>query len=215
MADANQLVFTNVENHTITVYFGISIPKKEQLSYSLPPVPFENLFDVRFVDDMVYTETGGYLEITNQSFPLTMSYTLTEADPDVAWQVKNPETGDVYTLADLSGMVTIESASKGLVLVSESVLPTEYALDQNYPNPFNPSTTIRYALPEESKVTLVIYDILGREVIELVSETQPAGKHQVVWQGQNAFGQPVASGIYIYRYSAGGYTDMKKMLLLR
>lgn len=75
--------------------------------------------------------------------------------------------------------------------------PTEFALYQNYPNPFNPQTTIGYLLPAASQVTLVVYDLLGREVKTLVHERQDAGKHQVVMDGGG-----LASGVYFYRLHA-------------
>ncbi len=88
--------------------------------------------------------------------------------------------------------------------------PNNFALQQNYPNPFNPSTVISYQLPVISKVTLRIYDVLGREVATLVNEEQSAGWKEVEW---NASG--VASGIYFYRIKAGFFTALKKMTLLK
>jgi hypothetical protein len=93
---------------------------------------------------------------------------------------------------------------------SNSSLPTVFALQQNYPNPFNPSTTIKYDLPKETRVKLVVYDILGREVSTLVDETQKSGSYRVVWNA-NRF----ASGVYLYRLQAGNYSSTKKLLLLK
>ncbi len=81
-------------------------------------------------------------------------------------------------------------------------LPTEYALNQNFPNPFNPSTTIHYALPSRSKVQLVIYDLAGRVMKELVSEQQAPGEHAALWDGRDHAGNSVTSGVYIYRLTA-------------
>jgi hypothetical protein len=96
--------------------------------------------------------------------------------------------------------------------VSEQVaaIPTEYSLHQNYPNPFNPSTTIKYAVPEESRITLSVFDILGREVETLVNEVKQPGNYQLHF---NAF--RLASGIYFYKLSAKGFTDIKKMMLIK
>ena len=93
--------------------------------------------------------------------------------------------------------------------------PQEFSLSQNYPDPFNPSTTIRYALSEDAHVTLKIYNMLGQLVATLVDENQSAGYREVVWSGSNEFGQKVASGIYIYRMTAGSFEDSKRMLLLK
>ena len=91
-----------------------------------------------------------------------------------------------------------------------------YDLSQNYPNPFNPSTTIDFALPRISKVRIVIYDILGREVVRLVDgDLKEAGNYRIQWNSQNRFGNTVATGVYFYRLEAGGFVSTKKMLLLK
>ena len=100
--------------------------------------------------------------------------------------------------------------SNGQILTSASPKPKIFSLDQNYPNPFNPSTTIRYGLPENEKVTIDIYDILGREVAELVNGEAAAGYHEVKFDGSK-----LSSGIYFYRLTAGSFTQIHKMLLLK
>jgi flagellar hook assembly protein FlgD len=95
------------------------------------------------------------------------------------------------------------------------LIPDQFAVYQNYPNPFNPSTIITYALPQASKVTIVIYDMLGREVKTLVDNYETPGNHQIVWNGDNNFGAKVASGAYIYRVVAGNFVATKKMVLLK
>ena len=89
-------------------------------------------------------------------------------------------------------------------------IPAEFSLSQNYPNPFNPATTIQYAVPKIVHVTLKIYDTLGREVATLVDKRQPAGRHQIEWDAAD-----LASGIYIYRITAGSFTQARKLILAR
>ncbi|MCL4548682.1 MAG: T9SS type A sorting domain-containing protein, partial [Bacteroidetes bacterium] len=99
---------------------------------------------------------------------------------------------------------------------NNNAVPVSYSLNQNYPNPFNPSTIISYSLPEAAIVTLMIYDVLGREVKTLVSEQQAAGTYRVNWNGDNNYGTKVASGVYIYRIVAGAnFMQTKKMILLK
>ena len=86
----------------------------------------------------------------------------------------------------------------------------EFALEQNYPNPFNPATTIKFSIPEASKVTLKIYDVLGREVRTLINDNREAGNHTINFDASG-----LASGMYIYRITAGNYTASKKMMLLK
>ena len=95
------------------------------------------------------------------------------------------------------------------------VLPVQITLHQNYPNPFNPTTTLRYDLPERAYVVLTIYDILGREVRNLIDGIEQPGFKSVVWDGKNEYGQPVSAGVYLYRIKAGKYSQTKKMGLLK
>jgi len=89
-------------------------------------------------------------------------------------------------------------------------IPEQYYLYQNFPNPFNPVTTIKYDVPKQGNIELIIYDILGRKVKTLVNQTQQAGRYEVVWNASN-----VASGIYIYQIRTTDFVDTKKMILLK
>jgi len=102
-----------------------------------------------------------------------------------------------------------------LAVDEEKLIPKEYTIYQNYPNPFNPETIIHYDLPESGDVSLVIYDILGRELISLVNQFQPAGRYRILWKGTNAKGTPAVSGVYFYRISSNGFSQTKKMVLSR
>jgi len=94
-------------------------------------------------------------------------------------------------------------------------LPSEYALYESYPNPFNPSTQIQFDLPEDSRVKLVIYDILGREVITLLEGELGAGRYRQLWDGQDRRGSLVASGMYFFRMEAASLTSQKKLIALK
>lgn len=94
-------------------------------------------------------------------------------------------------------------------------LPDRFTLYQNYPNPFNPSTAISYQLTAVSRVTLKIYDILGREVKTLVEERETAGQHVVYWDGTDRYGRRVASGIYYYRLATPGGSITRKAVLIK
>jgi len=93
-------------------------------------------------------------------------------------------------------------------------LSTDY-LHQNYPNPFNPETEIRYQLPEAAHVTLKIFNLLGQHVTTLVDSEELAGEHSARWDGRDAGGRELASGIYIYRLEAGSFGVSKKLALIR
>ena len=91
----------------------------------------------------------------------------------------------------------------------------EAKLLQNSPNPFNPSTAIKFYIPSDSRVKIVIYDILGREVTTLLNEQKQAGYHIVYWNGTDKNGIASASGVYLYRLAVGSYVETKKMNLLK
>lgn len=95
------------------------------------------------------------------------------------------------------------------------VVPSTYALYQNYPNPFNPTTEIRFDLPEAIRVELKIFNILGQEVATLVDDVRNAGAYRILWDGKNAAGLTVASGIYVYQIKTANFQDAKKMMLIR
>lgn len=97
----------------------------------------------------------------------------------------------------------------------DELIPISYMLHQNYPNPFNPTTTLRYDLPEKTHVQLVIYDIIGREIRQLVNETQDAGYKSIIWDGRDNSGRTVGAGVYLFRISAGNFQEVKKMVLLK
>jgi photosystem II stability/assembly factor-like uncharacterized protein len=117
----------------------------------------------------------------------------------------------------LAGSAGIIKTKTGGEIIATSVRqianasePSEFKLYQNYPNPFNPETTIRFEVPEKSKVELKVYDILGREVATLVNKAVHAGNYKISF---NASG--FASGVYFFRLQAGSFTNTKKMILLR
>jgi hypothetical protein len=95
-------------------------------------------------------------------------------------------------------------------------IPYNYLLSQNYPNPFNPSTNIRYEIPKNGFVKLVVFDILGREIQTLVNEKQNAGSYEVTFNArQPGLGSNLSSGIYFYKLQSGNYTETKRMLLIK
>jgi hypothetical protein len=101
------------------------------------------------------------------------------------------------------------------ILEIEDAVPADYALLQNYPNPFNASTLIEFAVREGGYARLEVYDILGRNVATLVDGFVPAGRSQAVWNGTDARGNTLSSGIYFYRLATSDFTALKKMVLMK
>jgi len=111
-----------------------------------------------------------------------------------------------YKITSLSGAV-LSSGSMNLDYIP---VPDEFVLQPAYPNPFNPATQLKYGLRENVLVMISIYDILGRQVIELVNTEQQAGYHQVIWNGSNN-----ASGLYFVKMTAGSYVNTQKLMLMK
>ena len=118
----------------------------------------------------------------------------------------------VYDLKVIAGdQEYVKSMSQEIL----SSIPEEFSLGQNYPNPFNPITQMEYSLPQSSKVIISIYNVLGQEIKTLVNKEQDYGYHSVSWDGTDRLGKSVASGVYFTQMRSDGFSQSKKMLLLK
>ena len=113
-----------------------------------------------------------------------------------------------------TAMITVAGASVSIDDF-DNILPSEFVLHQNYPNPFNPSTTIRFDVPEENNVNIIVYDMLGREVRTLISSFFTPSVYSVVWDGTNNDGNVVPNGIYFYRMVSGEFIQVRKLVFLK
>ena len=129
-------------------------------------------------------------------------------------------TGDIW-LFNLRDDVQTSLISNAKVSVSNSsiiggtTIPTEYRLGQNYPNPFNPETEIRYDIPEQTNVTIRIFNSMGRTIRTIVNKNQQAGSYIIRWDGKDEMGIPVSSGIYFYQMTTNQYNQIMKMILIK
>jgi hypothetical protein len=117
---------------------------------------------------------------------------------------------DEFDLSTTDGRLVSPAFSR-----SDAALPRDYALHQNYPNPFNPETKISFDLPQDGRIRLLVYNILGRQVKLLLDDYLPAGTHTVAWDGTDDHGRSVASGVYLYRLEAEAASLSRKMMLLK
>jgi hypothetical protein len=134
-------------------------------------------------------------------------------------QILESSIGEYIGGEGTNGKVTAKTDKAGRYAViynpDHVLIPKSLELSQNYPNPFNPTTTIRFSLPETGQVKLIIYNVLGQRVKELVNASKPAGYHEVIWNGKNESGVQAASGLYIYRLETADGIQSKKMLLIK
>ncbi|MBI4552770.1 MAG: T9SS type A sorting domain-containing protein, partial [Candidatus Latescibacteria bacterium] len=104
----------------------------------------------------------------------------------------------------------------GTGTVKVAPLPTAFALRANRPNPFNPTTAIAYDVPQAAHIVLAVYNLVGQEVVRLVDAQQAPGRYGVSWDGRNAQGLSVASGVYLYRLTtSAGFSQTRRMTLLK
>jgi len=161
-----------------------------------------NAFGTGF--DISYGETVDFSE----SFACPSQLVLENCEL-VVW-VQSDYLREVYQTARIRvedlGPVSIDDVTE---------LPVSFSLNQNYPNPFNAGTTISYNLEKENQVTIDIYDLNGRQVAVIADGIQPAGNHQVIWDGVDSNGSPVSSGVYFYRMSTNSESFVKRMVLLK
>ncbi len=126
----------------------------------------------------------------------------------------------VMTALPSAPALNIRKSASDAITSELTKIPDEFRLIQNYPNPFNPSTTIAYHMKEAGNVSITVYDITGKEVANLVSDTRPAGIHSVTWNGRNTTGNIVASGVYLYKIrvtNSGGvaFQSIKRMAFIK
>jgi hypothetical protein len=117
----------------------------------------------------------------------------------------DPKTGKMPNINSVSSSDSVQIGSS-----ADSVQAINNGLIQNYPNPFNPTTTISYQIPKDGRVTIKIFDIIGREVTTLVDEYKPSGRYSVQFDASR-----LASGIYFYSIRSGNYNAVKKMSLIK
>ena len=174
------------------------------------------------IENVTFQNTGNFATNTNYSLrdeSLGDGVTVTFRSPfGEADYIGQPIPTDAVNLVALVNGFNrnAQLASRSLADISPATslrpdgTPEEFRLAQNYPNPFNPTTNIHYSLAEAADVTLTVYDILGRRVATLVSESQMSGQYTVNFDATR-----LASGTYIYRLEAGSFTSVKKMMLIK
>ena len=174
--------------------------------------------------DMSEAEDFQYfvLERTNEATAgveqSTISYELidiTFEDVDLIRNVEYSYRLSAYDYAGNQSGFTEPVIAILLATDQSDVIPEVFTLHQNFPNPFNPTTQIRYDLPENSYVSITIYDLMGKRVKSLVNSIQDPGYRSIHWNATNDLGQPVSAGMYIYTIQAGEFRKTKKMVLLK
>ena len=127
------------------------------------------------------------------------------------------ESCNIYISDRSNGLFVVDFPGCGTNLgsISEAPSPQSFQLHAAFPNPFNPITNLRYDLPKQTQVILTVYDMLGREVTQLVNTTQETGFKSVLWDATDSYGKSVSAGVYLYQIRSGEFVQTRKMVLLK
>ena len=152
-----------------------------------------------------------FTENVSENFLTTNTFT----DDDLEW-----DTEYFYRVSANVGYYTDYSNISSVMLESLNIedneyLPLSFQVYQNYPNPFNPTTSLSYQLPNDGKVEVVIYDMMGKLIKNLVNEKQSSGQNSIIWNATNNSGNQVSAGLYIYTVKTSNHKQSKKMLLVK
>jgi len=131
-------------------------------------------------------------------------------------EVNNPSNVySIYTKAsgDSTGYYNLNVGEVGIDDKPDYYGAKSFRLYHNYPNPFNPLTTIKFAIPSNTKVSLKVYNLRGQEIADLVNKEMSSGVHEINWDGKDRYGRIVADGVYLYQLNAGNFSDAKRCLL--
>ncbi len=216
----------NPEPPTIGDYVSVSFPHEEWRKYSnsyttefRPSIGEGQTWPVHISTNIKNTSIrlifSGLAEIPDNLEVKLLDESL-QISQDLRKQPQYVSSTGRGGLEKTMSVVIGSSAFVARQMSQTTLIPTHFELSQNFPNPFNPSTSIRFGLPKVQKVTVRIYDVLGREVRTLLDhKPQAAGYHLITWDGRNESRLPVASGLYIYRISTENFTRTRKMLLVK
>jgi hypothetical protein len=215
-SDKCMIRITDLQNPKLFAISGITI-----INYNLVILAPEGGENWSGGSKQNITWTSNSIEFVNIDFSIDSGKTWSNiakdfpADSDkYTWKI--PDTSSTNALVRIisTSDLSINSISKGVFNINFtnniSHILNPYVLFQNYPNPFNSTTIIQYNIPESGIVTLKIYTLLGREIVTLINQLQPAGNYIVNFNSSG-----LASGIYMYKFQSGGFTSTKKMMLIK
>ena len=218
------------DDHIFIIPEGTLLYPNEYIVLCRDTVDFKNYFPMvdSYMGDLGFGLSGGgeLIRLYNNDGILMDSLTYDDDDP---WPIEpdgdgptleliNPLSDNaIYSnwMASLGNGTPGEQNSNYLGNIENIQITEEYRLYQNYPNPFNPQTKIMYYLPNNSEISLTIYNAIGKEIRSLVKGKKKSGYHTVVWDSKDNYGNKVSAGIYLYQLRSQGYIKNNKMVLIK
>jgi len=226
----NRITVGDADKNEQSLYLGSEKDLKVPASmYEMPPLAPEGVFDVRFASQQM-VETYPSAPEAGKVYQYAISIQTSSYPVTVSWNIRNTG-GRTLTMTDglngrvlnnvvlnNSGSIKIADASVKTVVLKLGEgrpVPKEFALSQNYPNPFNPTTRFDVEVPKTANVEVVVYNILGQRVATLMSGMQQAGYLTIQWDGRDAHGLTVPSGMYFVRMTADQFSAVRKIMMLK
>ena len=226
LAEMDKFIITDSAGFSQTLYVSNTDIDTAMINVDLDLPPFFGQldFDSRFEHNEFVKKVSadsGMIDLNilvqTNAFPVSLSWELNPENGINYSFINDSGTGKISAISDF-GKTTFNQLPNNIIrlfakvdeTMSNKILPKEFSLEQNYPNPFNPITTIKYDIVKAQDVKVIVYDILGSEIVTLVNEQQLPGRYEVKWDASN-----VSSGIYFYQLKTKDYVDTKKMILLR
>ncbi len=201
------ITITDSENKSAKLYLADSENNLD--FFELPPLPFSDLFDIRFTSNRFVEKISDEPEIIMQGISYPVKITFESENLSVF-----DENGLHLKNHNEKNSFIIDNPEVKKIIIKKHNTPDEFVLEQNYPNPFNPTTKIRFTIPnvgsELAQTVLKVYDILGNEVATLVNKEISSGFYEYEFDASS-----LPSGIYFYKLTVGEFNSVKKMILIR
>ena len=231
LSGLDRVTIQEVKGRSQTLYIGSDaiLSAEAAHKYELPPSAPEKALNVRFASGRmveVYPSQPDHANLNEYTitmddavYPLSLSW---ESQPGehqkLAIMATTPKERQLLGIINGTGKVTISDPNVTklvLKLVDGLAVPKEFALSQNYPNPFNPTTQFSVDVPKAAAVNITVYDVLGRKIATLMNGEQAAGYHVTEWDSRDEHGLTVPSGMYMVRMTAGDFSQVRKILLMK
>ncbi len=220
----NTITIENKNGASQTLYFGSDPEGRINLSaYEMPPSAPNTSMDVRFTSGRVL-ETYSANVAEGKKFGIAVRNF--EGAVKISWNIQPSETKG-FTLTDGKGNPVVSMtgsgsfamnkvpSSLGIAVVNGAEKPKEFALSQNFPNPFNPTTNFSVSLPMTEHLEVGVYNVLGQKVATLANDVREAGTYSITWNSTTDAGMSASSGVYFLKMTAGNFTSVRKIMLMK
>lgn len=201
----DKLKITDVRGKTTYLYFGGNL----DAGYELPPIPPAEIFDIRFITNFNISNSVDLIKMQSVESPLALEFF---SNRNSSLKISDPISGELLSNMYNGDKLKLDNNNAFGIQTEYSLGDISFQLYQNFPNPFNPATNIKFQIPEASKVSLKVFDILGREIATLVNAKHEPGEYNYQFSISNF---QLTSGVYFYTLTANNQSKTMRMLFLK